>query len=112
MTYKLAKQLKDAGFPYSKDWKKDDIFNSGKMGWFDEGWFEHPILSELIEACGDDFIGIYLELNNSDNKGRYWIATACKDIKEPYKVGKEIETKGFSLEEAVSKLWLKLNIKE
>lgn len=42
MTYELAKQLADAGFPYK--WEKTDENNEP---------FEEPTLSELIEACGD-----------------------------------------------------------
>lgn len=45
MDYQLAKQLADSGFPYK--WEKTDENNEP---------FEAPTLSELIEACGDNFV--------------------------------------------------------
>lgn len=86
MTYELAKQLKDAGFPHSKYWQ---IIN-GNM-WCDDS--EAPTLSELIEACGDGFG--YLEKNFS-----WW----ARDSEEQF-----LECRGKTPEEAVAKLWLTLN---
>ena len=45
MNYKLAKQLKDAGFEYSKAASDQE---------FEEGIIIVPTLSELIEACGGE----------------------------------------------------------
>ena len=93
MTYELAKQLKDAGFPCSNMWQ---VIN-GKM------WFEDcpvPTLSELIEACGDRFEGL-----SKDRAS--WNAYA--DCHGPYMEFDSIhEALGFTPEEAVAKLWLEL----
>lgn len=78
MTYELAKQLKDAGFPqgesfenvltqgiamaYLRESKPDDVLldkyekalNSLRAMYEDDKeWVYQPSLSELIEACGD-----------------------------------------------------------
>lgn len=77
MTYELAKQLKDAGYP--------QLYREG-MGYFDRNgnynesacseynndmdWsICEPTLSELIEACGNSFLS--LDLNNDGT----WSAT-------------------------------------
>jgi len=94
MNYKLAKQLKDAGFE-SKDSALVSYSESDKDG------YVIPHLSELIEACGDRFISVRRNVFKDT-----WYATAlpekffgrvpqAKDCKTP--------------EEAVAKLWLKLN---
>jgi len=52
MNYKLAKQLKDAGFPQPEEgilfggfpWEKEDSYI--------------PTLSELIDACGDGYFNL------------------------------------------------------
>jgi len=62
MTYKLAKKLKEAGFSQSKT--PTAYTNEGRLTeWCPEcddyTWGEidcvNPTLSELIQACGDDF---------------------------------------------------------
>ena len=75
MTDKLAKQLKEAGF--GGRWK--------------------PTLTELIEACGDGFGGLY-----KDELDRWYARYKNEAIK--IFIGKIPE-------EAVAKLWLKLNVK-
>lgn len=88
MDYALAKQLKDAGFPHT--WDRWGAFKLG-VG--------YPTLSELIEACGDDFRAlIYGE--SADFPGKKWCAQAtnaqmCFDTPET----------------AVANLWLALNKK-
>jgi len=55
ISYELAKQLKEAGFPQDGDieqWENHGD-NSG------DGVFK-PTLSELIEACGDEFESLSL----------------------------------------------------
>jgi len=88
MNYKLAKQLKDAGFP-QEGINKDRGFNieTGEPIMF-------PTLSELIDACGD----ISFELNKEDT-GKKW--TACGEYPD--------SEEGKTPEIAVAKLWLKLN---
>ena len=92
MTYELAKQLKEAGFP-QKEFRYDDshhIYNSDMSG-----IAYNPTLSELIEACGDGLISL------SSPRSGYWITA-----------GKNGETSGGEdPEEAVAKLWLELNKK-
>lgn len=61
MTYDLAKQLKDAGFPQTKTdgtLKNGHYIAEGREPCFD------PTLSELIEACGDDFYSLVYALDD------------------------------------------------
>lgn len=97
MTYELAKQLKDAGFPIP-DCPAWIINGDGPMGaviWKDK---YIPTLSELIEACGDEWIKVY----NLENNHAHWVA----DRVFPHTHGH-----GSTPEEAVSNLWLALNRK-
>jgi hypothetical protein len=88
MTYKLAKQLRDTGFPY-KDPSVTDVE-------WDKDFFIVPDLSELIEACGDLFFD---SLINCGEMG--WKATTFVNH-----MNGQI---GNTPEEAVAKLWLALN---
>jgi hypothetical protein len=104
MTYELAKQLKDAGFPQGVEEGAYFIYNDGKRL---EGAFKTersaeiskvPTLSELIEACGFNF----LSLNRSANgEWRAYSNTeasaAVNNIKRVF---------GSTPEEAVARLWL------
>lgn len=102
MNYELAKQLKEAGFKAKK--------TTG--GYFDQDgeskYYPSPELSELIEACGEEFrclfsplkesvawLGVPDDLNLTD-----WIAEAKQ-------IG--IFAEGKTPSEAVARLWLKLN---
>ena len=90
MNYELAKQLKDVGFP-------QDIPTDKKASFI--GSVKIPTLSELIEACGNDFK--YLErLREPDEEGSFW---AQSD---------NIGVAGTTPEEAVASLWLALNKKK
>lgn len=68
MKYELAKKLKEAGFPQETDYYFDSQGVSGNGGEMifdivyknklpEKEYFRYaiPTLSELIEACGDDF---------------------------------------------------------
>ena len=101
MNYKLAKQLKDAGFPFRKGLgckrfvnENGEQFNYGQIppNMKNE---EIPTLSELIDACGDGFWKM------ENQYGRWGV------IGRDYKV--LISVSGKTPEEAVAKLWLKLN---
>jgi len=107
MTYKLALQLKNAGFP-----QKDRPFCvSTKMELDEKGEQVRcyiPTLSELIEACGDNenrFIRLqsYYDKNDlmwqADDNGNFIIRD---DI---------VSETGSTPEEAVANLWLALNKK-
>ena len=95
MDYELAKQLKEAGFP-DISW-----FSLIVNGSTDEIRYQMPALSELIEACGDEFL--YLKKYLAGD-GHQWEASGNTKIGEydMFFVGK-------SPEEAVAKLWLELN---
>lgn len=98
MNYELAKQLKDARFPYSEDWYMND---NG------DGLFYKIGLSELIEACGDNFgsVGRYVDMT-----GKYiWEAIQQDEIIDEEHAKFE---RGDTPEEAVAKLWLELNKKK
>jgi hypothetical protein len=102
MNYELSKQLKEAGFPQYRGFG-EKYYSSDKTLMMDVylGSEEHlreeskkdsyyiPTLSELIEACGE----VVLYINNKQTE-----ATAG---------GLEVE--GLTPQEAVAKLWLKLN---
>jgi len=98
MTYELAKQLKDAGFPQNEEnvdgYIYDDDYENGAYA---------PTLSELIEACGDGLkdltrcSGVHVPLDVEWTDG--WMTN---NIGSP-------RTYAETYEEAVAKLWLELN---
>lgn len=100
MNYELVKKLKEAGFPYVGVWRKyrDDEGNDGDP---DLIWPD-PTLSELIEACGEDFGSLNRNFEPDDGLWR-----AVK--KGTVHVG--IITEGKTPEIAVANLWLELNKK-
>jgi hypothetical protein len=64
----LAKQLKDAGFPYPDGYLYDD------------GVVKHPpTLEELIEACGDGFDYLRRYKDALDGHTIGWLAAAYGD---------------------------------
>ena len=108
MNYKLSKQLKDAGFPQDGDGKPysivaelrgEDICSDGKENVY------YPTLSELIEACGDDFTYIWKEYGGNFLAGKEQLD---KDGKQE---SNNFQTTGKTPEEAVAKLYLKINKK-
>jgi hypothetical protein len=111
MTYDLAKQLKDAGFP------QDEKDHTGQH-WIDEICsYDHPTgdknecliptLSELIEACGKRFRSLgYIDISEEWTALAFISAVINDDKYSHMKQGK-----GKIPEEAVAKLWLALNAK-
>ena len=107
ISYKLAKQLKDAGFPTIQltdhelcDYQQSEII--------DGVCYHIPNLSELIEACGDDFQGIMFYPSEPETRkfrAFDWKENSfsCFDSN-----GNGSDIKGKTPEEAVAKLWLKL----
>ena len=98
MTYELAKQLKYAGFPI-KPYPEWALKMDGPLGEAEYRECYRPTLSELIEACGNDF----LELGKAPaeylpNLKINWVARKDETV---YGLG-------YSPEEAVAKLWLAL----
>ncbi len=98
MNYELAKQLKDAGFPVIKH-----EHHGGQVTW------DTPTLSELIEACGDNFEALCL--SNYPKGNKFWQAYP---IDEAYKGDCIKDCCGYETgdtpEEAVAKLWLALRL--
>lgn len=91
ITYELAKQLKDVGFP-----QDPDTF----QGYYDNNCYV-PSLSELIEACGPFF---YQLINLGAEFGFHWAATYRS-------MTKELKSEGSTPTEAVARLWIELNKK-
>jgi hypothetical protein len=101
MTYKLAKQLRNAGFPQTKSDgtpKNGHYIVEGKEPCFD------PTLSDLIEACGDDFYSLVYALDDD------WRCYSEAPMGE--KFGLKLTTSdGRTPEEAVAELWIALHQK-
>jgi len=89
ISYKLAKQLKEAGFPIKRVSNSDFAYV--------------PTLSELIEACGDRF-GELTKWRGD----KCWSAGGGK-MDGVDEIAWEFESIGNTPEEAVAKLWFKLN---
>jgi hypothetical protein len=106
MTYELAQQLKDAGFPQFK-------YDGGILvpyGWvngkkINEQVYQ-PTLSELIEACPKEYkVPDYLDVDCDFGLQWYgagWVAGYIHYDWMP------LEERGQTPEEAVAKLWLAL----
>lgn len=102
MTYELAKKLKEAGFPqYGKNREVDGGLAMTNESGTLEGCYI-PTLSELIEACGEDFWALY-KVGTRETPDWKWEAGS---FGVPLN---EIVGKGQTPEEAVANLWLKLN---
>lgn len=99
MNYTLAKQLKDAGFPF----KDHDRGSDYCLVVGCDGEWHNPTLSELIEACGPDFV--VLERWEND----LWTAANGAEGSPIRESARKIEGEGKTPEEAVANLWLKLN---
>jgi len=91
MNHKLAKQLKEAGFPHN--WCDYDF------KYCDEDCF--PTLSELINACGENLYSL-------SRHGVGWLVYGGRGKGEDKNQEMYVEV-GKSPEEAVVKLYLKLN---
>lgn len=93
--YKLALELKEAGFPGSEQWGHISDENNKHVGFVNKyGTYEVPTLSELVEGCGDFFKKL-IRFSDDD----WWAG---------FYEHKYFES-GKTPEEAVAKLWLKLN---
>jgi hypothetical protein len=90
MDHALLKELRDAGCSL--------CFNQG-----DNDGIHIPTLSELIEACGEDFD--YLMLMGRQRKERWCAHSHVQPVPE----GDYINGYGKTPEEAVARLWLALN---
>ena len=109
MTYELAKQLKDAGFPLRSSYGADlDMFSDELSIKIDGDTYMKPTLSELIEACGNNFHKL---TNKAFNKGTFvgelWEVQGWLPNSDSSKALGSCD--GQTPEEAVAKLWLELN---
>jgi len=97
MDFALAKNLKDTGFPQMLDKKDRYSFFDGPDTTGEDCYA--PTLSELIEACGEDFNGLDREVDSKEMEV-YWVGKAWS---------LDRNTHGSTPEEAVARLWLALN---
>ena len=114
MNYKLAKQLKEAGFPQELkvgDRYYENVGENRKEAVTNVSvtmvltmCVKIPTLSELIEACGDGFRALRLDSSMKTENNEQW---ACDRVEHGV-----FETFiGKTPEEAVAKLYIKLNKK-
>ena len=104
MNIKLAKQLKEAGFPIKK--LKDGDGEGKIINYSDDiahsDFAYQPTLSELIEACGEHYFSMEEGSGEKIIKGEWYAKKRDKNIR----------AEGKTPAEAVAKLWLKLNEKK
>lgn len=114
MKYELLKQLKEAGFPIKTmgeligDRPNTDVLVCYRTvvvikDILDSNNLVEPPLSELIEACGDNFISLDSPIVETNTQ---WSAVGMFRDDRLYR-----KTEGSIPEEAVAKLWLELNKK-
>lgn len=124
MTYELAKQLKDAGFP--QVWPKPDFLNLDDALVIQEIYDTYPeqfdpyrpTLPELVDACGNHFGTLELDHQEADNLNparHSFIAKPSNGLiqliarnKHPMQ---EIYYSGKTPDVAAANLWLALNKK-
>lgn len=130
LDYELGKELKDVGFPQNGKGERQ-YFRSGvrdRTEYGHEGEAVYfPTLSELIEACGDEFMSLRrAESYEYKGKGWYpngmWIAYRKNypkyDEPEFDENGEHVGTKTHGIqkehssEEAVARLWLAVYSKD
>jgi hypothetical protein len=93
ISFQLARQLKDAGFPQS------ELARAQRKAGYD--YVCMPALATLIETCAEGFGALRREA---------YVWVACEYISERGRWGNAHE--GESPEDAVARLWLSLNRKE
>lgn len=109
MTYKLARQLKDAGFKQRNGFhlgaKMNGFFAPTEMETPEDFAYE-PTLSQLIEACGDRFKCLFTETFEYEPSSVRidWVCDGL--LEEPITM---YRARGSTPEEAVASLWLALN---
>jgi hypothetical protein len=107
ISYELAKQLKDAGFPQTGRGGYLSMSN-GLVGWSQANLnhgISQPTLEELIEACGDKF-------GNLARNGGFVKWTPLHSQWVAWRVNDRLGGYGGSTSiEAVARLWLALNTK-
>lgn len=104
MTYELAKQLKEAGFPQTSLSEYKHIYPNETAARMATDGVREPNLSELIEACKEGFDTL---TKNSDSVWHAGIGDGADggDLVGIYPPRGE----GLTPEEALAKLWLILH---
>lgn len=108
MTYELALQLKEAGYP--QEVKGGNYWHVINSELHDGGQLYVPTLEELIEACGEGFVAL-THYNTSDPtawRAEAHIVVEDMSIPPPHKRGGIIQAKGSTPSEAVARLYLAL----
>lgn len=121
ISYELAKELKDAGFPQKgkfafqvrghmarKDGSPFYVKDQDRL--VQTGLIVAPTLSELMEACPHTFHGRGVFTLSSSNGGNLWLAHYISYL-PPITVDDEYRGQGETSSEAVARLWLALNRK-
>lgn len=98
LSYDTAKKLKDAGFPQDHDCIDGKDLRNGMVGnCLCVPYL--PTLSELIEACGEEFhCLVYTTNGGMDCDRKFWSAGTTKFAKDMQN--------GTTPEEAVAELWI------
>ena len=95
LPYELAKKLKEAGFP------QPGTPSSAIVDGISPPYI--PTLSELIEACGEEFRMLATRNDYAPSVG--WCAYGARKVRKWHSFSEE----GSTPEEAVANLWLKLH---
>lgn len=124
MNYELGKKLKDAGFPQRKGVDGDDFRMQLRYG-FPTYFCEHgnncgnahcptqvyiPRLTELIQACGDEFYSLQKSVEGFAVKSRTEMRKDIHDRMEGL-INTYVDTYYETPEEAISNLYLALHAK-
>lgn len=116
LTYELCKKLKEAGFPFREveDYQPANgervIIKQPFINFEDGKFYWQPTLSELIEACGDDFDRLQQTrmFDQKINRLERWSAWKIRSKKDHFE---NIAFGGKTPEEAVANLFLALHKK-
>ena len=104
LTYELAQELKDVGFPFIRYPEYSSEYPLNRYGkgihFGDRKLYCEPTLEELIDACGDREKQFELR-----RKGNGWVAS------DFFRGGREVWGNGKTPLEAVAKLYIALNKK-
>lgn len=120
MNYKLALELKNAGFPQNHKWVTEKTTHCTKCAsnkTLSNYEACRPTLLEIIEACGDKIV-IHSRKSYDINEEYYrpsdvnWVVyKQGLPFDDGSGIGKTIHTESSTLEEAVARLYLALNKK-
>ena len=112
MKYELAKELKDARFPqnhWPTYYKLGGKYEDANCSVVDKkNDVADPALSELVEACGEDFNDLQ-RLNDTESSALNWSQNGGWEAGSREDRSEYVFQYGKTPEEAVAKLWLALN---